>query len=216
MIKWKHFPRYWPFVTGIHRSPLNSLPKGQWRGALTLSLICTWTKVWENHRDAGDLRRHRAHYEVTVMWKIMMKMYVDICICDWLHVQESLPRRHESLSFRESAAILIRNTGTVYAFNGQLARYINLWVAHAPGMPGTFSPPPLVRYPGMHHVTCATHVPWCIPGSLISGLSWSRWREKHSWHSQRMRNPQFCVTGKRPITVVLIFSFLVTISQCDT
>ena len=33
-IKWKHFPRYWPFVRGIHRSPRNSPHKGQWRGAL--------------------------------------------------------------------------------------------------------------------------------------------------------------------------------------
>ena len=30
--KWKHFPRYWPFVQGIHRSPLNSPHKGQWHG----------------------------------------------------------------------------------------------------------------------------------------------------------------------------------------
>ena len=34
VIKWKHFPRYWPFVWGIHRSPVNSPHKGQWRGAL--------------------------------------------------------------------------------------------------------------------------------------------------------------------------------------
>ena len=34
VIKWKHFPRYWPFVGGIHRSPENSSHKGQWRGAL--------------------------------------------------------------------------------------------------------------------------------------------------------------------------------------
>ena len=32
--KWKHFPRYWPFVRGIHRSSLNSPHKGLWRGAL--------------------------------------------------------------------------------------------------------------------------------------------------------------------------------------
>ena len=37
VIKWKHFPRYWPFVRGIHRSPVNSLYKGQWRGALMFS-----------------------------------------------------------------------------------------------------------------------------------------------------------------------------------
>ena len=34
VIKWKHFPRCWPFVSGIHRSPVNSPHKGQWRGAL--------------------------------------------------------------------------------------------------------------------------------------------------------------------------------------
>ena len=34
VIKWKHFPCYWPFVRGIHRSPVNSPHKGQWRGAL--------------------------------------------------------------------------------------------------------------------------------------------------------------------------------------
>ena len=40
VIKWKHFPRYWPFVRGIHRWPVNSPHhKGQWRGVLMLSLI---------------------------------------------------------------------------------------------------------------------------------------------------------------------------------
>ena len=67
IIKWKHFPRYWPFVRGIHRSPVNSPHKGQWRGALMFSLISTWINVWVNNREAGDLRRHRAHYDVIVM-----------------------------------------------------------------------------------------------------------------------------------------------------
>ena len=40
VIKWKHFPRYWPFVWVIHRPPVNSPHKGQWRGALVFSLIC--------------------------------------------------------------------------------------------------------------------------------------------------------------------------------
>ena len=61
VIKWKHFPRYWPFVRGIHRSPVNSPHKGQWRGALMFSLICAWTNSWVNNRDAGDLKRHRTH-----------------------------------------------------------------------------------------------------------------------------------------------------------
>ena len=67
VIKWKHFPRYWPFVRGIHRSPVNSSHKGQWRGALLFSLICVWINGWVNNREAGDFRRHRAHYDVTLM-----------------------------------------------------------------------------------------------------------------------------------------------------
>ena len=66
-IKWKHFPRYWPFVRGINRSPVNSPHKGQWRGALMISFICTWFNGWVNNREGGDLRRHRTHYDVTVM-----------------------------------------------------------------------------------------------------------------------------------------------------
>ena len=67
VIKWKHFPRYWPFVRGIHRSPVNSPHKGQWRGALMFTLICARTNGWVNNREAGDLRRYRAHYDVIVM-----------------------------------------------------------------------------------------------------------------------------------------------------
>ena len=67
VIKWKHFPCYWPFVRGMHRSPVNSPHKGQWRGALMLSLIWALTNGWVNNRHAGDLRRNRAHYDVTVM-----------------------------------------------------------------------------------------------------------------------------------------------------
>ena len=67
VIKWKHFPRHWPFVRGIYQSPVNSLHKGQWRGALMFSLLCAWMNDWVNNREAGDFRRHRAHYEVIVM-----------------------------------------------------------------------------------------------------------------------------------------------------
>ena len=54
VIKWKHFPRYWPFVRGIHRSPMNSPHKG-------------WINVWVNNREVGNLRCHPAHYDFTVM-----------------------------------------------------------------------------------------------------------------------------------------------------
>ena len=67
VIKWKHFPRNWPFVRRIHRSPVNSPHKGQWHGALMFSLNYVWINGWVNNREAGDLRRYRAHYDVTVM-----------------------------------------------------------------------------------------------------------------------------------------------------
>ena len=67
VIKWKYFPHNWPFVRGLHRSPVNSPHKGQWRGALRFSLICVWINGWINYREAGDLRRYYAHYDVTVM-----------------------------------------------------------------------------------------------------------------------------------------------------
>ena len=54
-------------MRGIHRSPVNSPNKGQWCGALMFSLICVWINGWVNNREAGDLRRYRAHYDVTVM-----------------------------------------------------------------------------------------------------------------------------------------------------
>ena len=69
VIRWKHFPRYWPSVRFIHRSPVNSPHKGQWRGAVMFSLIRAWSNGWVSNRDAADLRRHRTHYDVTVMEK---------------------------------------------------------------------------------------------------------------------------------------------------
>ena len=76
VIKWKHFPRNWPFVRGIHRSPVNSPHKGQWREALMFSLNCVWINGWVNNREAGDLRRYRAHYDVIAMYHC----YWDVCV----------------------------------------------------------------------------------------------------------------------------------------
>ena len=67
VIKWKHFPRYWPFVRGIHRSTVNSPHKGMWSGFFMFSLICAWTNGCVNNRGAGDLRHTQANYGVTVI-----------------------------------------------------------------------------------------------------------------------------------------------------
>ena len=57
------------------RSPVNSTHKGQWPEALRFSLICAWLNGWVNNREAGDLRRNRIHYGVTVMLWICLKRY---------------------------------------------------------------------------------------------------------------------------------------------
>ena len=67
VIRWKCYPRYWPFVLGIHRPPVNSLHKGQRHRALMFSLICAWINGWVNNGEAGDLRHHCAHYDVIVL-----------------------------------------------------------------------------------------------------------------------------------------------------
>ena len=69
VIKWEQFPRCWAFVRGIHRSPVNSLHKGQRLGALMFSLLCVWINGWVNSREVFEwcFRRYRAHYDVTVM-----------------------------------------------------------------------------------------------------------------------------------------------------
>ena len=67
VIKWKRFSCYCPSVRSIHRSPVHTPHKDQWRGALTCSLICAWINGWVNNRYAGDFRRRCARHYVTVI-----------------------------------------------------------------------------------------------------------------------------------------------------
>ena len=68
---WRHqmetFSALLAICAGNSLVPMNSQHKGQWRGALMFSLICVWINGWANNRKAGDLRRHRARYDVIVM-----------------------------------------------------------------------------------------------------------------------------------------------------
>ena len=78
IIKWELFPRCRPFVRGIHRSPVNSPDRGQWRGALMFSLMYAWFNVWVNNGDAGGLRRLRDHNDVTVMIEIYFACFQNL------------------------------------------------------------------------------------------------------------------------------------------
>ena len=64
VIKWKHFPRYWPFV---RESTVGFPSQRPVTRGIDISLICAWANAWVNNRDPGDLRRHGAHYDVTVL-----------------------------------------------------------------------------------------------------------------------------------------------------
>ena len=77
VMKWNHFPRNWPFVREIHRSPVNFPHKGQWRGALMFSLNYAWINDWVNNREAGDLRRQHGHYDVIVMLYLNINVRYD-------------------------------------------------------------------------------------------------------------------------------------------
>ena len=77
-------------------------------------------------------------------------------------------------------------------------------------MPGTFSPPPRVSDPDIHHGTCVTHVPWSMPGSLTSGFLWDRWRGKRSRHPRCMRKLLFYVSGRRPIVPFCVLAYRCT------
>ena len=68
--------------------------------------------------------------------------------------------------------------------------------------------PQRVSDPDMHQGTCGTHVPWCMPGALTSGLLWSRWRGKRSRHSRRMHSPQLYVSGKRHIIIFFVGHYI--------
>ena len=72
---WRHqmetFSALLAICAGNSPVPVNSPHKGQWRWALTFSLICAWINDGVNNREAGDLRRHRGHYDVIVMQKDM-------------------------------------------------------------------------------------------------------------------------------------------------
>ena len=89
-----------------------------------------------------------------------------------VHSIEVLSHAHHVFSSRKFEQMEFSLVSTKW--HGPLARYVKLSDANAPGMPGTFSPPPtskkiMVSDPGMQNDTCVTHVPWCMSGLLIRG-----------------------------------------------
>ena len=144
VIKWKHFPRYWTFVRGIHRSPVNSPHKGQWRRALMFTLLCARINGWVNNREAGDLRRNPAHYDVIVMYRLK-GIFWSLASTTVLHSTDSTwflwAADSSSLFYQYGLTIIpawiinrkpskVRNE-VAYPFpnfNGAQLRFVNGWV----------------------------------------------------------------------------------------
>ena len=82
-----------PFVRGIHMSPVNSPHKCQWRGALMFLWSATCINGWVNNREAGDLRRPRAHYDIIMVWcsyDEIRKMITKMLSLQWNDNQHSM------------------------------------------------------------------------------------------------------------------------------
>ena len=93
-----------------------------------------------------------------------------------------------------------------YLCIGPLARYAKSRVAHTAGMPGTFSPPPTSKKTaswGSRHASRHVHHARAV---MHDGIATPRWRGKRSRHSQRLRNLQFYVSGKRPMDILEFMS----------
>ena len=93
---WRHqmetFSALLAFCAGNSPVPGEFPHKGQCRGALMFSLICAWTNRQVNNREAGDLRRHQAHYDVSVMYDDRR----------WLPALCCITKHHWSIKYTES------------------------------------------------------------------------------------------------------------------
>ena len=102
VIKWTHLPRYWPFVRGIHRSPVDSTHRGQWRGALMFSLICARTRcfLWfaPEQKVEETIETAVIYYDVTVVvWPIYVNSLRAELYAAWMsYLWQSNPALYES------------------------------------------------------------------------------------------------------------------------
>ena len=121
--------------------------------------------------------------------------------CIWVRNASKHRTHHGALRCNHGHTFHRLAHNTFLVAHGPHTRYVKLRVAHASWMPGTFSPPPRVGNTDVHHDTCVTHVPWCMPGSLASGFLWSRWRGKRSKHSGACATRNFAYLVRCPLQI---------------
>ena len=142
---WRHkmetFSALLALCAGYSPVPVNSPHKGQWRGALIFSFICAWIYDWVNNREAGDLRRHRGHYDVNAMRWLCLSDRKAMTPCDqynWtrslnleLVVQVIAPRLFGEPVKIEQAIFKL----SVYPMNYDTVRYVAFVIWYTPIYP---------------------------------------------------------------------------------
>ena len=138
VIKWRQFPRYWPFVRGIQRSPVNSPHEGQWRGALTFSLIYAWTNGYDvTVMIYPDLRHHMTGlgHDGLTHWSLgngdprhQIAMSQWWPRCSWVNIKNDIVRVTSiAIHLKELNPVVPVTAGNdVCAFIGKCMRYHNV------------------------------------------------------------------------------------------
>ena len=108
---------------------------------------------------------------------------------------------HHDLYLSVPSSLLLRLD--YIAIRGPPTRYVILWDVHAPGMPGTFSPPLTSKETVSKRSRHASRYVRYARAVMHVRIANPRWRGKRSRHFRRMRNPQCYVSGKRPMSVTL-------------
>ena len=174
---------------GVFRAPSGDL-RILFKTAREQPIQCVEVVIWLGHKHFKLLKRIDSNFRCDLVdWRWIISLVShDISLCVTLTSDQLLTVLSRANWIVNSCFPSDRINLYVFVWcivccltddddccNGPLTRYVKLQVAHAPGMPGTFSPrcqfqrKPLVSDPGMHHGTWVTHVPWCMSGSRTRG-----------------------------------------------
>ena len=91
------------------------------------SLICVWIIGWVNNREAGDLKRHRAHYDVIVVINLDVVVPLNASrrsgfVCNWL---KQLIHRYLCIHVRSSE--VCHQTLVAYLLPTWTSAWITRW-----------------------------------------------------------------------------------------
>ena len=158
VIKWKHFPRCWPFVRGIPRSPVNFVHKGQWCGALMFSLICALNKrlskqswCWWFETPSRSLWRH-----CNVAHGSMQEYLSQCAYSQYTHSGNNtfLMHIYTHTSFKSVPRVVTKviNGTKLYCYHSPVALELDKWPTETKRFPESWSKSPLITPVRLHTI----------------------------------------------------------------